>query len=254
MQKLNFIKFGSIEFSILIVQFSETCGYGFRERTRFCEGPGLCPSDIVMLDTESCSIVCTTTTTSTTTTTTTLSATWSEWEEWGLCDASCGGGHRHRHRECEGDRHGHVHIARHGDSDCIGDHEQEAPCNTELCPIENDYLKSCACGGGDFMCLTSTDPTRQCADNERCEKVSMDPAVSHKCVPNTIGKCVSKGDPHVTTTDGKHFDVYGSGTYIMAKSTGDLPEFQVKSSKIVNCKIQLMCSAVSIYLSNFEGL
>ena len=63
-----------------------------------------------------------------------------------------------------------------------------------------------------------------------CERVSMNPNESYRCVPNGMGECKSTGDPHVVTFDGAQMDVYSTGKYVLAQSNDlleDVPDFRV---------------------------
>ena len=181
---------------------SKSCGTGKQRRNRFCKGPGACPDSVVLFEAREC-----------------LEADCpelSEWSDWSECSATCGGGWRSRDRSCLVDN-------------CVGETSETENCNENDCVLHSGNGNTCSCDRDAWSCYTSFLGTG-CGENERCEKINLDPIAPYRCVAAETGHCVAKGDPHLTTFDGKHFDIYGIGTYHMVQSLGEtgLPKFTLK--------------------------
>ena len=195
-----------------------TCGQAFVERSRTCVGSDSGCAGASM-ETDICVAaepVCTTTTVPAPTTTT-ATPTWADWSEWSECDNSCGGGVTMRSRVCSVEGY------------CTGEDSQSAGCNLQACdPV---YRPPCGCSGNANFCDVSAEGFDQCDSDSRCERV-LDAygnvSGNFECVPTGLNKCVTKGDPHITTFDGAQHDLYGQGLYIQSEPLegAKVPYFQ----------------------------
>ncbi|CAH1773733.1 unnamed protein product [Owenia fusiformis] len=120
---------------------SVTCGGGFEERTRTCDGRryGGLGCTGATSQTRVCNdIACP------------VNGVWSDWYEWSACTTTCGGGTRESNRECNNP------APSNGGDDCAGDSIRIEECSTEACPDPIDgvwgewsaYECSTTCGGG----------------------------------------------------------------------------------------------------------
>lgn len=112
---------------------SATCGGGTSRRTRSIvkeesDGGTPCDGDTaeeLPCNTQSCPVDC----------------QWDEWSSWTPCSKSCEGGVIQRFRDV-------VEPGRDGGSSCVGDAEQEAPCEASSCPVDcviTDWSEWSAC-------------------------------------------------------------------------------------------------------------
>jgi len=112
---------------------SATCGGGTSRRTRSIvkeesDGGTPCDGDTaeeLPCNTQNCPVDC----------------QWDEWSSWTPCSKSCEGGVIQRFRDV-------VEPGRDGGSSCVGDAEQEAPCEASSCPVDcviTDWSEWSAC-------------------------------------------------------------------------------------------------------------
>ena len=156
---------------------SETCGGGFRRKTRRCikdpesfryrkklEFDNPCKKALEVI--EQCNgHPC---------------PEWSEWGEWTTCSKSCAGGTRRKFRQCVDKVDGQVDKSK-----CSGQSELKEDCNTQDCPYWTPWSEwtecSASCGRGSRSKIRNCKVPGAADDDSKCDG---DPKLTEDCNTN----------------------------------------------------------------------